>query len=255
MFPATLSVPSPATARRWLTGAAAVAAVLMPAAAFAQAGGGGGRRAGGGMAMALAGTFREALDQIGLPADAQAKADDALAKAQADVRDQMQALRDAAPEDRPAKMKDIQKTMTDARDKVEADLTPDQKTMLFQKVAQLTVGHATDGVAAEKKAAAAMDVPDDQKKQLATLFDDTAKELDGYKSDADAVKDEAAGTVLQQKVVGALTDENKQLAEVLGQDDARQVQRAGVQAMRPAAAGGAQRRTKPTTGPAADAAK
>ena len=104
-------------------------------------------------------------------------------------------------------------------------------------------------MAAEKKAAATVDVPADKKSQLSGLFDDTTKTLDGYQSDADAVTDDASSTAVTQKVQRTVQDANRQLVEILGQDDARTVVQAGRQAMRGggAAGGGGRRRRAATT--------
>ena len=120
-----------------------------------------------------------------------------------------------------------------------AELTPEQKTELAGKMATLSVTHATTAFAAEKKAIGGLDAPADQKTQATNAIDEGSKAVDGFKADAAEVKDDAACTELTGKVQKQMQTTNRSLADILGQDDARQVTRAGNQAMR---GGGRQRR-------------
>jgi len=223
--------------------AASVVVSLLSATAMAQNNGGGaGRRggmAGGGMAgIVTPAEMRQVTDDLDLSGDEKSAVDDVLQTAQSDLRQSMQDLRDASADERPQKIEDMLKAIADAKTKVEAQLTPEQKTEFVKKLAGLAVTRSVAAVAAEKKAAATVDVPADKKSQLSDLFDDTTKTLNGYQADADAVTDDAAGTAVAQKVQRTLQGTNRQLAEILGQADARKVVQAGRQAMR-ANAGGA----------------
>jgi hypothetical protein len=241
--------------RGWAA-AAAVLAAMLPAAAFAQAGGGGrgGAMQGGGPALQLM-MVKEATDSMDLPADTKGKVDDVLKKARTDITQAMQDLRDAPQDERLDKLKDIQKMAADVKANVEAELTPEQKVTFSQKMAALTVKHVTAAVEAERKAADDLDPPADKKKQLDDLFDETTKTLDGFKADAEAVKDEPTGTSVSKKASQAMTDLNGQLLQILGRQDAQKVIAAGRQAMRPNAGGGggggANRRARATSQPAA----
>jgi hypothetical protein len=235
-------------------GFAAAVLSLLPATAMAQNNGaGGGRRGGmggGGMAgLVTPAEMRQVIDGMDLPADKKSAVDDVLQTAQSDLRESMQGLRDASQDERQQKVQDLVKTIADAKTKVEARLTPEQKTLFAKKLSGLTVTRSEAAVAAEKKAAATVDVPADKKSQLSDLFDDATKTLDGYQADADAVTDDAAGAALAQKVQRTVQDTNRQLVEILGQADARKVVQAGRQAMRPNAGGatGVRRRMAATT--------
>ena len=246
--------------RHPLFAAVAVLILALPAAAMAQTppagGGNGGRRGGRGGNGALAATaltaadLSQAVNEMSLPAEEKDKGGGIVQDATAALRQGVQDLRDADPADRPQKVQDLQKAMADAKAKVLAELTPEQRAELAGKMAVLSVTHVSAALAAEKKTADGLGVPADQKTQADNVLDDATKTVDGYKADADGVKDDAAETALSQKVAKTLQETNRSLADILGQDDARQVNRAGLQAMRPA--GGGRRRRGPATTRAAD---
>ncbi len=208
----------------WRTAAAAVLlSVALPAAAHAQAGGGGGGGRGGQAGMAAATDMRQALGEMDLPGEEKTKVDGILTDAAGQMRQAAQDLRDADPADRRQKMADLQKMMADTKAKVMAELTPDQKTDLAHRVAGLSVARSAKGLAAEKKAVDGLSVPADQKTQATNVLDDAAKTMDGYKADADAVKDDPAATALATKVQKTMTETTKSLTDILGADDARTV--------------------------------
>ncbi len=241
----------PTTARR-LACLAVLLAAALPAVARGQAtppAGGARRPAGGGRGGAAAvAELRAGLDEMTLPAEQKAKLDAMLQDAVAQLRQAAQDARDAPADEQQQKRQDAQKMAADVKAKVLAELTPEQKVELAHKVAVAAVARSAAGLAAEKKAADGLAVPADQKTQSDNVLDDAAKTLDGYKADADAVKDDAAGTALAAKVQTTMTETNRSLADILGADDARTVQRAGAQAMRPA--GGGNRRRAAATQPA-----
>ena len=225
---------------------AALAIALLPAAAMAQnrrAGGGG--PGGGGLAgVAMGGVvgpgeLRQALDEMSLTGDEKTKVDAIVEKEQSDVRQAMQGMRDATPDERQDKLKDMLKMVADAKTRVEAELTPDQKAELAKKLAALSVARATAGVAAEKNKVGETHLPADQEKELDELFNATTKTLDGCKADADAAKDDAAASAVSDKVQRAFQDMNRQVVAILGQDDGRPVVQAGRQAMMRGAGGAA----------------
>ena len=214
----------------------------VPSFAAAQAGGGrGGGAAGAGLAQ-----FQQVLSQLDLTDDQQTKVKGILKEAQASMRDTMQGLQDATPQERQAKMQDLQKQMNDTREKIETELTPEQKAKYFPLAAKAGLKRATDMLAAIKTASDKMDIKDDDKKPLATILDDNQKTLDGYKDEADGVKDEATSTEFTQKLTKFQLDLRKQIQGVLGQDDTQKLMQDARQSMRPAAGAG-QRNRKATT--------
>ena len=205
---------------------------LVPVMSFAQAGRGG---QGGGMAPgALGQGMQKILDQLDLTDDQKTKTDAIIKQTQSDVREAMQGLQDADPQDRRTKMQEIQKMMADGKDKIEEVLTPEQKKKFYPLNANMLLTRGTDMLGAMKTAAAKMEIDDDVRKQLSSVFDDTGKTLDGYKTDANAITDSAGETDFQQKLLKTQMDLNKQMRDVLGQEDAQKL----MQAARQAGAGG-----------------
>jgi hypothetical protein len=205
--------------------------LALPALSLAQQGQGAGGRAGGGMGGQMPQLLQQVLGQLDLSADQKTKIDGLLKQAQQDRRDAMQGLQDATPEERQQKMQDMQKAMADTKTKVEAELTPEQKTKYYPLVASTGLKYFTGMVDAIKTAATKMDVGDDKQKQLKDVFDDAGKSLDGLKADADAVKDEAGATDFQQKMTKLQMETRKQIVDVLGQDDARQLMQGAARSM------------------------
>jgi hypothetical protein len=219
-------------------------------------GGAGGAAAGGGMGGPIA-PMLQAIRQLNLPGDEMQKVMSVIRQAAEDARDAGTGLQQATPQERIQKMQDIQKIIGDTKDKVLGILTPEQKTKYFPLFAKLLVKQASDRVTAIQSASLKLEINDDQRSQLKSLFDDDQKTLDGYKTDAAAVTDDQGATDIQQKVGKLTQDMRKQLVDILGQDDVQQL----MQNMRPGATGtartgraganGAAAKSTPTTKPAA----
>jgi Spy/CpxP family protein refolding chaperone len=237
-----------------------VSVAMMPTRALGQAGGGRGGAGAGGLMQ-----LRQVLGQLDLSADQKKEVQGILRQAMQDSRDAMQGLADAKPEERMAKMQDVQKTMADAKEKIEAKLTPEQKTKYYPLMAKAALKQMVDLLAAVKTAAGKQDIADDLRKQLNDALDDTQKTVDGYKSDADAVSDAESAKDFQEKLTQAQMDLRKQVVEILGQDDAMKLMQSARQGMRPAGAGagagfgrgggvgaGARAKAAPTTAPDAN---
>jgi hypothetical protein len=218
----------------------------------AGAGGGGGGGMGGPIAPML-----QAIRQLNLPADELQNVQGVIRQAAEDVRNATSGIQQATPQERMQKAQDAQKIITDAKDKVLGILTAEQKTKYFPLYAKLLVKQSTDRVNALQSASAKLEINDDERSQLKSLFEDDLKSLDGYKTDAAAVTDDAGATELQQKVTKLTMDTRKQLVDILGQDDVQQLMqnmRTGAQGGGRAARGGANGATSqasPTTKPAA----
>jgi Spy/CpxP family protein refolding chaperone len=236
---------------------ATISLALMPMRASAQAARGGGGGMGGMMALQQ---MRQVLPDLDLTDDQKSKTDDIMKQTQQDVREKMQGLQDATPEERQAKMQDATKLTADAKEKIVAELTPDQKAKFYPLMAKAGLKQMSDLLAAVKTASAKQDLSDDLRKQLTAALDDAQKTLDGYKSDADGIKDEAGATEFQQKVMKTQMDTRTQLVDILGQEDAQTLMQAARQSMRPGGAGGqgqgqgqrAKRKGAPTTAPDAN---
>jgi hypothetical protein len=214
---------------------------ILPSQVWAQAATGGGRGGMGAMQQ-----IRTVIPQLDLTDDQKSKIKDILTQAQQDMRDKMQGMQDATQEERQARMQDLQKLAADTREKVEAELTDDQKAKYYPLMAQAALKQFSDLLAAVKTAAAKQDISDDLRKQLGSALDDTQKTLDGYKTDADAVKDAAGLTEFQQKVTKTQMDTRTEIVDILGQDDTQTLMQAARQAMRP---GGNAQAAKPDAVP------
>jgi len=242
-----------------------VTLAILPAVSMAQnrpqAGEGLGTGGGmGGGAGGLAGPIApmlQALRQLNLPADEMQKVQGVIRQAVEDLRDSATGIRQANQQERIQKMEDAQKIITDAKDKVLGILTPEQKAKYFPLFAKLLVKQAGDRLNAMQTASAKMEITEDEHSQLKSLFDDDQKSLDGYKTDAETVKDDQAASELQQKITKQTAATRKQLVDILGQDGVQQL----MQNMRPGAqtgnraarnaAKGATSQASPTTRPAA----
>jgi Spy/CpxP family protein refolding chaperone len=220
---------------------------MMPSDASAQAAGG---RGGGGGIGGLQ-QLRQVMTQLDLTPDQKTKIQGIMKQTMQDARDAMQGLQDATPEERQAKMQDLQKMMADAREKVEAELTPEQKEKYYPLLAKAALKQMTDLVAAIKKAVPDQKLSDDVTKQLNDIMDDTGKTLDGLKTDSDAVKDADGAKDFQAKITKSQMDLRKQIMDAAGQEDGQKLMRAAMQSMRPTGGRGAARETTPTTAPAA----
>jgi Spy/CpxP family protein refolding chaperone len=216
-----------------------IAAILFPSLAAAQVGGGGGGGGGGAVQ-----DIQQVMKQLDLKPDQQKKMQQIWRQTQGDLREAMQGMADATPEERMSKMQDAEKIIAGARTKVEAELTPEQKAKYFPLSAQTGLKHAVDLVAALKLAAAKMDLPDDQHKQLNDIFDDSAKTLDSYKDDAAAVKDDDGLTDFTKKLGKFQLDLRKQIVNVIGKDDTQKLMQSARQGM----TGGAGARLRKTAG-------
>ena len=233
----------------WLAVAVAAAA-MVPTAATAQDAPAGPRRqaavVGGGD---LTG-YVAALAKLDLPADKREKVDAIVRKAQQEVRAARQDLVAAEPAERREKMRAITKLATDAKAKVEAELTPEQNGMLAKAVSVALVDRVGKMLVAERKAAEALpDLDEDKKKQITAAFDEAAKAIDGSKADAAAVTDAAGAKALQEKLTTATTDVTRAVFQAAGRVGVQAVLQAGMRATATGAAGGTRRRPTPTTGP------
>jgi Spy/CpxP family protein refolding chaperone len=203
---------------------------VCPAVSHAQAGGRGAAAVGAAGPQQL----QQVLRQLDLSADQKTKIDGIMDQAKKDAMAARQGYQDATPEERRQKAQDAQKIITDARTKIEAELTPEQKTKYYPLVAASGLKVVNDFNAALKTAVDKVDASEDQKKQLKDLFDDNDKTLASLKTDSEAVKDEQSLNDFQQKMTSMQTNSGKQLFQVLGRDDTQTVMRAAMQAMRPA---------------------
>jgi hypothetical protein len=243
-----------------LFGMACLAMAAMPSTALAQGRQGGrGGRGGGYQANQPIGEAQAVLATLDLSDDDKAKIKTITDDAMKQVQEDMQGMRDqnATQEDRAAKMKDMQTVQTDTVSKI-ADALPDDKKPVFaSKYTDKVVTNGAEYIAAVGKTAETFDTSDDNKAAIKTLVADTTKKFDGFKTDAASVKDMAASKELTTKVTDTMTDVNKQLRDMLGQD-ARQFMGAVRQNMpnqgrnAGGAGGGGGRRntaTPPTTAP------
>jgi hypothetical protein len=217
------------------------------------AGAGGGMAGGGGGMGGPIAPMLQAIRQLNLPADEMQNVQSVIRQAVEDARDAATGIQQATPQQRIEKMRDLQKIIADAKDKVQGILTPEQKAKYFPLYAKALVKVAVDRLNAVEKASAKLEINDDERSQLKSLFEDDLKSLDGYKTDAEAVTDDAGATDLQQKVGKLTADMRKQLIDILGQDDVQQL----MQNMRSGAQSGnrggraAAAQATPTTKPAA----
>jgi hypothetical protein len=187
---------------------------------------------------------------LDLTPDQKTKIDGLLKQAQQDRREAMQGLQDATPEERQQKMQDMQKSMADTKTKVEAELTPEQKAKYYPLVASTALKYGTDMANAIKAGASKMDLDADKSKKMSDIYDEATKSLDALKADADAVKDADGATEFQQKLAKVQMETRKEILDVLGQDDARQLMQGAMRSMMPGR-GGATGDSAPTTKPAA----
>jgi hypothetical protein len=218
---------------------------LSPAHQGQGGGGQGGGRGAGGMNQPQ--LLQQVLGQLDLTADQKTKIDGVLKQAQQDMADARQSMQDATPQERMQKMQEMQK---DVRSKVEAELTPDQKSKFYPLVASTGLKFFTEMVTAMKATGAKMDLGDDKQKQLNQIFDGTDKSLDGMKTDAGAVKDEEGAAAFQQKMTKLQMQTRKQLVEALGQDDARELMQGAMRSMAPTGGRTGTGAEVPTTQPA-----
>jgi Spy/CpxP family protein refolding chaperone len=229
-----------------------LAVSVLPARSWAQAAGGGGGAGGG-----LAGLqqIRQVMGQLDLTDDQKTKIRGIVQDAIQSGRDTMQGIADATPEERQAKMQDLQKLVTETKQKVQDELTPDQKAKYFPLTAKMEFKQMTDLLTALKTAAAKAELTDDQKKQLNHVFDDSQKTLDGYKADADAVTDAASADDFSRKIEKFQLDLRTQIVAAIGQKDTQTLMQSARQAMRGNIGGRAARPARneaaPTTAPAA----
>jgi Spy/CpxP family protein refolding chaperone len=235
--------------RKWF---AVLTLMLVPALSQAQnrpqQGGPGGAGGGGGQM----GPLLQVIKQLDLTQDQQTSMREIMQQAQSDVRDAMGDLQNATPQERAQKMQDIAKIMSDAREKAEAVLTPEQKAKYYPLMAKAIVAQAGQRLKLLKTAAGKQDLTDDEKTQMDKLFDQDQKALDGLTADAADVKDADGLTELQKKVETTQQDTRKQLVEILGPDGAQQLMQAMRQngTRRPGGAGGdAAGKSAPTTKP------
>jgi Spy/CpxP family protein refolding chaperone len=227
-----------------------LAVSMLPSLAAAQAGGG---RGGAGGIAGVAQQMQQVLAQLDLTSDQQSKIRGIMREATQSMRESLQGLQDATPEERQAKMQDVQKLLSDTREKVEAELTPEQKAKYFPLMANAGLKRLTDLVAASKTASTKSKIDDDKLKQLNTVLADSDKTLDGYKADADAVTDSAGSTDFTQKLTKFQMDLRKQIVDILGQEDGQQLMQDARQSLRPGLGGGAgagRRLGSATTAPA-----
>jgi hypothetical protein len=213
---------------------------LMPMASLAQnrpqAGG-----SGGGMGGGAAGPLQEVLRQLDLTREQKTQIRQVMRQAMEDARTSAQNA--ASPLER---MQIAQKMMTETTDKVAAELTPAQKTRFYPLMAKSQLTRSVQMAQNMQSAAAKLTVSDDDKAQVKSVLDDALKTLDGYKADANAVKDAETAKDFQQKLTTLRTDTIKQLGGILGQDDVRQL----MQGMRTTGNTGLRGRGKQTTQPA-----
>jgi Spy/CpxP family protein refolding chaperone len=225
-----------------------LALLILPSRSWAQAGGAGMMGGMGGLQQ-----IRQVMPQLDLTDDQKSKIQDILKQATQDVRDAMQGIQDAAPEDRRAAMQKVQKLATDAKDKVEAELTAEQKAKYYPLTAKMGLKMLTDLLGAVKTEAGKMEIAEDLKKQLNNIFDDSQKTLDSLKTDADAVTDAAGATDFTKQVGKFQMDLRTQVVDVLGQDDGPKLMQAARQTLRQATGGGrggAGANAAPATAPA-----
>ena len=124
----------------------------------------------------------------------------------------------ATQEDRAAKMKDMATVQADAITKISDALPDDKKSAFATKYTDKVVTYGMDTITAIGKTAETFDTSDDNKAAIKTLVTDTTKKFEGFKTDAASVKDMTASKELTTKVTDTMTDVNKQLREMLGQD-------------------------------------
>jgi hypothetical protein len=172
---------------------------------------------------------------LNLPADEQQNIVSTIRQAVEDARDAGTGIQQGTPQQRRQKMQDVQKIISDAKDKVEGMLTAEQKTKYFPLFAKLLVKQAVDRANAIQAASAKLEIGDDEKAQVKSLIDGDLKTLDGFKTDADAVTDDQGASDLQQKITKVTQDTRRQLVDILGQDDVQQL----MQNLRQAGGGGA----------------
>ncbi len=220
-----------------MPGLVMLALLVLPAISLGQGQGGGGGFGGRPGGMNPPGgpnglmQIRQILQQLNLSEDQNSKTRDIIQKVTQDARDARQGMRDATPAERMQKMQELLKEADDAKQQILELLTPDQKEQLANKSAEAVLKWATDMLAAVQKASVKMEIGDDQRKQLTTLYDDTSKTLDGYKPEVTDVKDDAAETQFSKKVTKTMSDANQQLIDILGEDDARQLVQSALRSM------------------------
>ena len=228
-----------------IAGVFCLALSMVPSRASAQAAGGRGGAGAGALQQ-----MRQVMTQLDLSPDQKTKIQDLIKQATQDARDKMQGLQDATQEERMAKMQDVQKLIADTKEKVEAELTPEQKAKYYPLSAKAALKQLTDMLAAIKKVEPDQGLSEDITKQVNSILDDASKTLDGLKTDADAVKDADGAKEFQGKITKTQIDLRKQIADAAGQDDAQKLMRAAMQSMR-TTGGRAAGETTPTTAPAA----
>ena len=144
-----------------------------------------------------------------LSADEKTKIDAILDQAQADFQKTLPDLRNMDPQDHREK---VQSMMTDAKDKIEAELTPDQKDEFEKKLTEMRGAMATQMIGARLEqfntALDQLDLTDDQRTKVTSLMNGVKKQLEDAKSDNDP-----AGR--QQKFQDAMQNVRQQLQTIL----------------------------------------
>ncbi len=196
-------------------------------------------------------SMMQVIKQLDLTADQKQSIQKIFKQAMQDLRDAATGIQGAPAEQRREKMQDMQKIVSDARAKAESVLTSEQRAKYYPLEAKALLAQFSKRLKDIKAASAELEIADDERAKLTSIFDDNGKALDDLKTDADAVTDSDGLKSFESKLQKIQLDTRTQLLDVLGAEDLRQL----MQSLRPAgAANGGQAaagKTAPTSRPSA----